>query len=120
MTSRWIYPVGLLLDGHPCLVVGAGQVAARKAAALVDVGAKVTVIAPEIRGEFADLDVTVERRRFQASDAAGYRIVIAATGDTTLDEAIHAEGEALGVFVNAAHYRTRVRCFFPQSFAAVG
>ena len=47
------YPVNLIVEGRPCLVVGGGAVAAQKAATLVACGADVHVVAegigPEVR-----------------------------------------------------------------------
>ena len=43
-----LYPVGLVVQGRPCLVVGGGDVAARKVAGLVACGADVTVVAPMV------------------------------------------------------------------------
>ena len=48
------YPVMLSLDGVPVLLVGGGNIAARKADGLVAAGALLTVVAPEIRAELAD------------------------------------------------------------------
>ncbi|HWI61093.1 MAG TPA: NAD(P)-dependent oxidoreductase, partial [Symbiobacteriaceae bacterium] len=48
MAALGIYAVGLELEGADCLVVGGGEVAARKVAGLREAGARVTVIAPEL------------------------------------------------------------------------
>ncbi len=48
-----LYPVGLVVEDAPCLVVGGGPVAARKIAGLVACGAAVTVVAPEVHRAIA-------------------------------------------------------------------
>ena len=50
-----VFPVFLKLEGRPVLVVGAGPVAAGKVPPLVDAGARVTVVAPDVVGEIAAL-----------------------------------------------------------------
>ncbi|MFD1214648.1 bifunctional precorrin-2 dehydrogenase/sirohydrochlorin ferrochelatase, partial [Arthrobacter sp. GCM10027362] len=47
MSGLDLYPVSLRLLGKPVLVVGGGEVAGRRAKALLDAGAMVTVVAPE-------------------------------------------------------------------------
>jgi siroheme synthase-like protein len=96
------YPVNLLLEGRPVLVVGGGTVALDKVRGLLDAGAVVTVVAPELEAGFAGLDVTIERRPYRAGEAAGYRLAIAATGDEAVNQAVYDDAEAAGVWVNAA------------------
>ncbi len=80
-----ILPVALLLERRPCLVVGAGKVAARKAQHLIEAGAQVTVIGERISDAVRDLRaggiVRVEERAFQAEDVVGCALVYAATDD---------------------------------------
>jgi siroheme synthase-like protein len=100
-------PVMLDLKDCPVLVVGAGAVAARKAALLVRGGARVTVVAPEIGAEMERLAsredrLRIARRRFGASDLGGVRLVFAATNDAKVQSDIAAEAEKKGVWVNAA------------------
>ena len=83
-------PVTLNLDGVPCLVVGAGAVGARKAASLRAAGAEVTVVAPE------------RNRPFRSGDSAGYRLVVAATNDPTVNDAVEADAHAHGAWCNRA------------------
>ena len=56
------YPVFLRLEREPVVVVGGGRVAAGKIAGLLDAGARVTVVAPEILPEITCDDVAAIRR----------------------------------------------------------
>lgn len=96
------YPVQLLLDGARVLVVGGGAVAARKAGGLSAAGAKITVVAPAIAPEVEALPVRVERRAYRAGEAAGYRLVVTATDDPSVNARVAADAEAANVFVNSA------------------
>jgi uroporphyrin-III C-methyltransferase/precorrin-2 dehydrogenase/sirohydrochlorin ferrochelatase len=71
------------------LVVGGGAVAARRCRALLDVGADVQVVAPELADGFPD--VPVERRAFRADDVEGSWLVLACTG--RVDDAVAAACE---------------------------
>ena len=96
------YPVNLILAGKPCLVVGGGPVAARKAAGLLACGADVHVIAAVPGPEVSALAVSIEPRPYQSGDVAGYRLVIAATDDPDTNHAIYREADAAGTWVNSA------------------
>jgi precorrin-2 dehydrogenase/sirohydrochlorin ferrochelatase len=107
------YPIALLLEGQPCLVVGGGPVAARKLSGLVAAGAVVTVIAPSVLPELAATASRVFQRPYRNGDCAGFRLVITATGDATVDRAVFAEAEASGILVNAADNKASCRFFVP-------
>ena len=96
------YPVNLVVEGRPVLVVGGGRVAIGKVRRLVESGARVTVVAPEVSDEIAGMaNVTVERRPYADGEVAAYRLAVTATG-TPVDAQVFAEGEAAGVWVNSA------------------
>ncbi|MFV0257182.1 MAG: bifunctional precorrin-2 dehydrogenase/sirohydrochlorin ferrochelatase [Acidimicrobiales bacterium] len=102
-TGMAIVPVALRVEGRSVLVVGAGRIAARKAAPLVAAGAEVTVVAPEHTPAMDAVPVTARRRRpFTPDDLEGVRLVITATGDPTVDGAVFAEAERRRVWCNAA------------------
>jgi siroheme synthase-like protein len=96
------YPVVLLLEGRRVLVVGGGAVAASKVTSLLDAGAVVHVVATEVREAVRALAVTWEERPYAPGEVAGYRFVVAATDDPAVNEQVFLDGEAAGVFVNAA------------------
>jgi siroheme synthase-like protein len=101
VTSRG-YPVTLVVEGRPCLVVGGRGVALEKARALVDAGALVRVIAPDVVAELAALPgVTLERRDYRVGDAAGSHLIISATGNSAVNAVVFGDAEAHGVLVNA-------------------
>jgi precorrin-2 dehydrogenase / sirohydrochlorin ferrochelatase len=100
-----LYPVNLRLEGRRCLVVGGGTVARQKVQGLLDAGALVHVVAPEITDEIqamAPQGVTTEARRYEPGEVAGYRLVITATDDPAVNHQVFLDGEARGVWVNSA------------------
>jgi len=97
------YPVSLDVGGRSCLVVGGGPVAARKVGGLLECGALVTVVAPELCAAMTRLvPLTIERRPYAKGDARGFHLVITATGLTAIDGAVSADADQNGVWVNSA------------------
>ena len=81
-----LYPVGLVVAGRRCLVVGGGAVALQKVRELVACGAVVDVVAPEVCDELSALDgPAVHRRPYRRGEAADYRLVLTTTGDPDVD-----------------------------------
>jgi uroporphyrin-III C-methyltransferase/precorrin-2 dehydrogenase/sirohydrochlorin ferrochelatase len=74
-------------------VVGGGRVAERRARALAEAGAAVTVVAPRVTAELAALGVTVRRRRYRDGDLAGAWLAHAATDSPVVNAAVAAEAE---------------------------
>jgi siroheme synthase-like protein len=108
-----LYPVNLVLTGQPCLVVGGGQVARQKVQGLLEAGARVTVVAPEILDEIATLPVTCERRPYLPPEAAAYRLVIAATGEAGVNQTVYDDAQAAGVWINSADDPDRCSFILP-------
>ncbi len=100
------YPAFLDLTGRPCVVVGAGEVAERKVAALLRAGARVTVVSPEGTEEVARLaqggEIAWRRRAYQPGDLAGAWLAIAATDDPAVNRVIAQEAEERRVLLNVA------------------
>ena len=90
------------LQGRPVLVIGGGEVALRKARLLSDAGARLRVVAPEIRSELQELAGAegIALRGYASCDLQGVALVIAATDDEPLNARISAEAQAQGIPVN--------------------
>jgi precorrin-2 dehydrogenase/sirohydrochlorin ferrochelatase len=96
------FPINLNLEGRSCLVVGAGRIGLRKTEQLLAAGARVTVVAPEVVGDFVGLPVTLHQRAFELTDLDGQRLVITATGNRELDQLIYDTCEERGIWINSA------------------
>jgi uroporphyrin-III C-methyltransferase/precorrin-2 dehydrogenase/sirohydrochlorin ferrochelatase len=97
------FPAFLDLRDAPVLVVGGGQVAARKLALLRAAGARVTVVAPEAAPEISTASGRAVRwlaRRFEPADLHGTRLAIAATGSREVNAEVAAAARAANVPVN--------------------
>ncbi len=99
------YPVFLDVRGRGCLVVGGGSVAARKVRTLVEAGASVTVVSPEVCAELdalagAGAAAELRRRPFEAADLDGAVLAIAATDDPAVNEAVSRAARGRGIPVN--------------------
>jgi siroheme synthase-like protein len=93
-------PVFLRFDGRPVVVVGGGTVAATKLPALLEAGARVTLIAPHIDSSIDRSRVQVIERGFVPSDLDGaWFVTAAATPD--VNRQVREAAEARAVFVNA-------------------
>ena len=86
------------LRGRDCLVVGGGSVAERRALLLIEAGANVHLVAPELSETLAELAadgrVTRHARPYENERLEDYWLVIAATDDRTLNARIAADANA--------------------------
>jgi len=96
------YPVSLVVTGRRCVIVGGGSVAARKAAGLVDGGADVVVVAPDVSDKMRALPVQLVERAYESGDLTDAWLAIAATNDPAVNRQVHADGRRARVWVNAA------------------
>jgi siroheme synthase-like protein len=95
-----MYPAFLRLEGRRVVLVGGGRVAAGKLDGLIAAGARVTVVAPDIRPELDRPGVVLERRPFEPHDLDdAWWVIAAAPGE--VNRQVVAAAEALRVFVNA-------------------
>lgn len=97
----------LRLAGKRCVVVGGGEVAMRRVSALLEAGGRVVVIAPKIGQPLLNQGVEIHERAYRKGDLAGAFLVVVATDDPEVNEAIASEAAEAGVLVNRADQPTR-------------
>jgi precorrin-2 dehydrogenase / sirohydrochlorin ferrochelatase len=100
------YPVNLDIRNRKCLVVGGGDVGTRKVMTLLDCGAKVVVVSPDVNEKIEELSnkglIKLQRRGFKPTDLDKMFLVIGATDNPELNRQIHNEAEGLGMLCNIA------------------
>jgi precorrin-2 dehydrogenase/sirohydrochlorin ferrochelatase len=98
------YPIFLRVAGRPCAVIGGGRVGERKVVSLLDAGAEVTVISPELTPGLATMAgrglVRHRARRYREGDLEGFFLVYAATNDDRAHAEIAQEAATAGVLLN--------------------
>ena len=98
------YPINLVLQDKLVILVGAKGEITHKIPGLLDVGARIRVIAPsadEVVQQYVESGaITWVARRYMPGDLTGAAMVIANTGDADVHDAIWAEGQANGQLVN--------------------
>lgn len=99
------FPAFLNLDGRPCLIVGGGAVAARKARLLHSAGADLTVVAPRLAAMMEELvrdaGIRWRPREFRRRDVDGHWLVVSATGLPTVERRVADAAEKARVFCNS-------------------
>ena len=96
------YLLALRLNGRRVLVVGGGTVATRRVPALLDAGADVLVVSPDLSPSLHDLvlasRIRWEPRGYTAGDGQGAWLVCACTDDRVVNAAAAAAAEAAGIW----------------------
>lgn len=112
--SMQYYPIAVKISEESVVVVGGGRVAERKVMTLLDAGAKVKVVSP-------DLTVNLEKRykagrirwlkrRVRKNDLSGVSLIIAATNDASVNQQVNRWARQGKIDVNVAD-NTRLSTF---------
>jgi precorrin-2 dehydrogenase / sirohydrochlorin ferrochelatase len=110
------YMACLDLAGRRAVVVGGGPIALEKTLGLLDAGAVVTVVAPEVVPQLHELDVTWRPVRYSARHLRGAFLVIAATGDRAVDERVSRDAEQRSLLCNVADVPELCNFILPSIF----
>jgi len=101
--ARW-YPIFVSLAGRKAVVIGGGKVAERKVEVLLDCGAEVELVSPELTESLSKWEregrLQVQRREFRAGDTSEAWLVIAACGEEEVNRRVFEEAERCGIFCN--------------------
>lgn len=113
-----IFPISLKLQQQPCLIVGGGHIAYRKAVLLAKAGAKVDVLAPEIDVNLLQLVQQSQGQYVQdvfspSTALRHYCLVIAATDNNLVNQQVFAACEAENVLVNSVDDPPHCRFMVP-------
>lgn len=100
------YPMFLNIIGKKCVVVGGGRVALRKVRALLEHGANVEVISPDLCPELNELAqkgrISILPRHYQPGDLHKAFMAIAATDNRGINQQLVKEARREGVLINVA------------------
>ena len=95
-----LLPIFLKLENQPCLVVGGGKIAEQKIKQLLESKADVTVKALEISDHLRSFPITIENAIYQENDVRGYKLIIAATDDDTVNLQVYEDSRKNDIPVN--------------------
>ena len=94
-----LFPVLIDIEGKKCVVFGGGSVAERKVKTLLEYGAKITLISPEITEKLKQfiLEGKIEyfQREYRKGDTKDAFLVVPATSDSKINEKIAKEAKFL-------------------------
>ena len=109
------FPLFMSLSGKTVTVVGAGKIASRRIKVLLEYGARIRVIAPQICAEIRALSGSLEiiEREYEGGDVSGSFMVIAATDSREVNQKAGADAKAEGINVSVADSREECSFYFP-------
>jgi siroheme synthase-like protein len=102
------FPIALHGERIRAVIIGGGAVGTRKALALADAGAQVTVVAPEVSEALSQAEVTrsvrIVREEYDRTRLEGANLVIAATDSREINAQIAVDAQANGQLVNITDF----------------
>jgi siroheme synthase-like protein len=102
------FPIALHGERLTAVVIGGGSVGTRKALALVDAGAQVRVVSPEVTPELADAErarrLSIARESYRAGQLGKAMLVIAATDSREVNAQIAVDAHSYGKLVNITDF----------------
>ena len=111
------FPVFVKLKDQDCLVVGAGEIAARKIELLARAGARITVIAEKISPAVSSLEASCHlnllQKSFIPADLRGFRLVVSATDNKETNQLVAKTAEEQNILVNVVDNPELCSFIFP-------
>ena len=112
------FPVFLNMQNKKVLIIGAGKIAFRKAETLLSYGAKIKVIAKDIKEEkFKELEnIELSLEDFKEDMLENVFMVIAATDDFTFNKYIFNLCDKKNILTNNITSKTEMNCRFSSIY----
>lgn len=111
------FPIFLTLKNQDCLVVGAGEIAARKIELLARAGAKITVVAKKISPHVTNLEASCKlsllQKSFTPDDLNGFKLVVSATDNRETNQLVAKTADELNILVNVVDNQDLCSFIFP-------
>lgn len=112
------FPVFVELKNQSCLIIGGGEIAARKIGLLIKANANITVITKTVSHQITEITqhypLTIIEKQFDASDVTRqFRLVISATNDNTTNQQVADAANAQGILVNVVDSPDLCSFIFP-------
>ncbi len=115
------YPIFLNLNDRKCVVVGGGLVAFRKVKSMLDCGAKVEVISPQVCDDLAKMSINSQfkiiLRTYCPGDLEGASFVIAATDEPGINQQVANDGKLAKILVNVVDDAAQSDFIVPSYFS---
>lgn len=113
-----LFPLFVDLKGKRCVVVGGGEVAARKIETLLEFEPQIVVVSPQVTDRIQDLKwggrVVVIKKKYSTGDLEGAFMAIAATSDRAVNEQVYTDAAADNIHVNIADDGEKSTFTFPS------
>jgi len=117
-----LYPLMLNIEGKTVVIVGGGRVALRKARDLLEAGAGLKIISPDVHDDIRalkdekDNSVEIISREYNDGDLEGASLVFSATDDSRVNRNVFLEAGRRGIFINSADDPPNCSFFVPSFF----
>lgn len=111
------FPMFVNLEGKKVLAVGGGKIAERRISALLHFGCRISIISPELTLNLYELakigKINWLKRTYQKNDCKTAEIVLAMTGDESVNRFVFEDCKNSGITVNVADRKELCDFYFP-------
>lgn len=115
--EKMYFPIFISLEGKRCVVIGGGEIAARRVETLLNFCEEITVIAPKVCRKMQILieenHLSYQSRCFQTGDCKEAFLVVVATDCRQVNKQAGEEGTAAGALVSVADSQSECNFLFP-------
>lgn len=112
------YPIFLKLRNRRIVIIGAGQIAARRIQTLLEFEADITVLAPTICEEISSLSdrINILQKEYEENDIQDAFLVVAVTNSRQINQKIYEDAKKHNIMVNIADNKEQSDFYFPAVF----